>query len=54
MLGENIVVLTGKLKRDFEATTSQTQANLAHATSTAESGQSIAQATFEQIVERKK
>ena len=43
-----------KLKRDFDAATSQTQASLAHAAITAESGQSIAQAAFQQTVERKK
>ena len=45
-LGENIAAITEKLKRDFEATASQTQANLERAASTAESGQSIAQAAF--------
>ena len=54
MLGENIPAITEKLKRDFGATTSQTQANLECAASTAESGQSIAQAAFQQTVERKK
>ena len=53
-LGENIGAITGKLKRDFDAATSQTQASLAHAAVTAESGQSIAQAAFQQTVERKK
>ena len=53
-LGANIATITEKLKRDFDAATSQTQADLAHATITAESGHSIAQATFQQTVERKK
>ena len=53
-LGKNIAAITEKLKRDFEATASQTQANLERAASTAESGQSIAQAAFQQTVERKK
>ena len=53
-LGANIAAITEKLKRDFDAATSQTQADLAHAAITAESGQSIAQAAFQQTVERKK
>ena len=53
-LGENIAAITEKLKRDFEATASQTQANLERAASTAESGQSISQAAFQKTVERKK
>ena len=40
------------MKRDFDATTSQTQENLAHAAVNAESGQPIAQAAFQQMVER--
>ena len=53
-LGEHVAALTEKLKRDFDASTCQTKANLACAASTAESGQSIAQAAFQQTVERKK
>ena len=53
-LGANIAAITEKLKRDFDAATSQTQANLERAASTAESGQSIAQAAFQKTVERKK
>ena len=53
-LGANIAAITEKLKRDFDAATSQTQADLAHAAITAESGQSIAQAAFQQTVESKK
>ena len=53
-LGAHIAKVTEKLKRDFDAATSQTQASLAHAAVTAESGQSIAQAAFQQTVERKK
>ena len=53
-LGAHIAEVTEKLKRDFDAATSQTQASLAHAAVTAESGQSIAQAAFQQTVERKK
>ena len=53
-LGANIAAITEKLKRDFDAATSQTQADLAHAAITAESGQSIAQAALQQTVERKK
>ena len=53
-LGANIAAITEKLKRDFDAATSQTQADLVHAAITAESGQSIAQAAFQQTVERKK
>ena len=45
--------MTEKLKRDFDVATSQTQASLAHAAVTAESGQSISQAAFQQTVERK-
>ena len=46
--------MTKKRKRDFDVAASQTQTNLVHATITAESGQSIAQAAFQQTVERKK
>ena len=53
-LGEHVAALTEKLKRDFKASTSQTQANLACATSRAEFGQSIAQTACDQTVERKK
>ena len=53
-LGAHIAKVTKKLKRDFDAATSQTQASLAHATITAEFGQSIAQAAFQQTVRRKK
>ena len=53
-LGAHIAEVTEKLKRDFDAATSQTQASLAHAAVIAESGQSIAQAAFQQTVERKK
>ena len=53
-LGANIAEINEKMKRDFDAATSQTQADLAHATITTESGQSIAQAAFQQTVERKK
>ena len=53
-LGAHIAKVTEKLKRDFEAATSQTQACLAHAAVTAESGQSISQTAFKQTVERKK
>ena len=52
-LAAHIAKITGKLKRDFDAATSQTQATLAHAAVTAESGQSIAQTAFQQTVERK-
>ena len=54
VLGANIATITKKLKRDFDTTTSQTQADLAHAATTAEFGQSIAQAAFQQMVKRKK
>ena len=37
-LGENIAVITEKLKRDFDVATSQMQANLVHAAITTESG----------------
>ena len=53
-LGAHIAKVTQKLKRDFDAAASQTQASLAHAAVTTESGQSIAQAVFQQTVERKK
>ena len=46
-LGAHIAKVTEKLKRDFDAATSQTQASLAHAAVTAESRQSIAQAAFQ-------
>ena len=53
-LRAHIAKITEKLKRDFDAATSQMQASLAHAAVTTESGQSIAQAAFQQTVERKK
>ena len=53
-LGEHIAEMTEKLKRDFHASTSQTQASLAHAAITAESGQSIAQVALQENVARKK
>ena len=53
-LGQHIAEMTEKLKRDFHASTSQTQASLAHAAITAESGQSISQAALQENVARKK
>ena len=53
-LGAHIAKVTEKLKRDFDAAKSQTQASLAHAAVAAESVKSIAQAAFQQTVERKK
>ena len=53
-VGAHIAKVAEKLKRDFDAATSQTQASLAHAAVTAESGQSIAQAAFQRTVDRKK
>ena len=53
-LGVHISKVKEKLKRDFDVVTSQMQANLVHATIIMESGQSITQAAFQQMVERKK
>ena len=53
-LGEKIVEMTEKLKPNFHAATSYTQASLANATIIAKSGQSIAQAALQQTVEREK